>query len=117
MTLVLRTTYIQTVRRVRVLMRRMRLGPPRRAHAPALRSLPHLAAAAVSVGVALALAWMPYSLGLMVAALLAMDGVPGAHPRQCPAHRIFDGEVSVSDLGMVRLGRDREVPCAEAGHR
>ena len=40
--------------------------------APALRSLPHLAAAAVSVGVALALAWMPYSLGLMVAALLAM---------------------------------------------
>ena len=40
--------------------------------APALRSLPHLAAAIVSVVVALALAWMPYSLWLLVAALLAM---------------------------------------------
>jgi predicted branched-subunit amino acid permease len=40
--------------------------------APALRSLPHLAAAVVSVVVALALAWMPYNLWLLVAALLAM---------------------------------------------
>jgi predicted branched-subunit amino acid permease len=40
--------------------------------APALRSLPHLAAAIVSVVVSLALAWMPYSLWLLVAALLAM---------------------------------------------
>jgi 4-azaleucine resistance transporter AzlC len=40
--------------------------------APALRSLPHLAAAAVSVVVALALAWVPYSLGLLVAAIAAM---------------------------------------------
>jgi predicted branched-subunit amino acid permease len=40
--------------------------------APALRSLPHLAAAVVSVGVALALAWMPYNLWLIPAALLAM---------------------------------------------
>ncbi len=40
--------------------------------APALRSLPHLAAAAVSVGVSLALAWMPYNLWLLIAALLAM---------------------------------------------
>ncbi|WP_348752184.1 cardiolipin synthase ClsB [uncultured Aquincola sp.] len=37
----------QPVRRVRVLMRRMRLGPPRRAHAPALRSLPPVRAAFV----------------------------------------------------------------------
>ena len=43
--------------------------------APALRSLPHLAAAVVSVVVALALAWMPYSLWLMVAAL-ARDARP-----------------------------------------
>ncbi len=40
--------------------------------APALRSLPHLAAAFVSVSVALALAWMPYNLWLLIAALLAM---------------------------------------------
>lgn len=40
--------------------------------APALRSLPHLAAAAVSVALALALTWLPYSLGLMIAALCAM---------------------------------------------
>lgn len=40
--------------------------------APSLRSLPHLAAAVVSVVVALALAWMPYNLWLMVAAVLAM---------------------------------------------
>lgn len=40
--------------------------------APSLRSLPHLAAAVVSVLVALALAWMPYNLWLMVAAVLAM---------------------------------------------
>jgi 4-azaleucine resistance transporter AzlC len=40
--------------------------------APALRSLPHLAAAVVSVEVSLALAWMPYNLWLLVAAVLAM---------------------------------------------
>ncbi|WP_316015798.1 AzlC family ABC transporter permease [Roseobacter sp. HKCCA0434] len=40
--------------------------------APALRSLPHLVAAIVSVIVALALVWVPYSLGLMVAAAVAM---------------------------------------------
>ncbi len=40
--------------------------------APSLRSLPHLAAAVVSVVVALALSWMPYNLWLMVAAVLAM---------------------------------------------
>ncbi len=40
--------------------------------APALRSLPHLAAAVVSVVVSLALAWMPYSLWLLIAAVLAM---------------------------------------------
>ena len=40
--------------------------------APALRSLPHLAAAIVSVAAALALAWMPYNLWLIAAALVAM---------------------------------------------
>lgn len=40
--------------------------------APSLRSLPHLAAAVVSVIVALSLNWMPYNLWLMVAAILAM---------------------------------------------
>jgi predicted branched-subunit amino acid permease len=39
---------------------------------PALRSLPHLVAALVSVVVALALAWLPYNLWLLVAAPLAM---------------------------------------------
>lgn len=40
--------------------------------APSLRSLPHLAAALVSVVVSLALAWLPYNLWLLVAAVLAM---------------------------------------------
>lgn len=40
--------------------------------APALRSLPHLAAALVSIVVALLLASLPYGLGLIVAATLAM---------------------------------------------
>lgn len=39
---------------------------------PALRSLPHVAAAVVSVAGALALAWVPFSLGLIGAALAAM---------------------------------------------
>ena len=39
---------------------------------PALRSLPHLAAAVVSVTVSLALAWLPYNLWLLIAGLLAM---------------------------------------------
>lgn len=40
--------------------------------APALRSLPHLGAALVSVVGALSLGWMPYNLWLPVAALLGM---------------------------------------------
>jgi predicted branched-subunit amino acid permease len=40
--------------------------------APMLRTLPHVVAAFVSVAVALALAWLPFSLGLLVAAGLAM---------------------------------------------
>jgi len=40
--------------------------------APSLRSVPHLAAAFVSVAVSLALSWMPYSLWLMIAAVAAM---------------------------------------------
>lgn len=40
--------------------------------APWLASLPHIAAAFVSVAVALALAWVPYSGGLLVAAMLGM---------------------------------------------
>jgi predicted branched-subunit amino acid permease len=39
---------------------------------PSLRGLPHLAAALVSVVVSLALAWLPYNLWLLVAALAAM---------------------------------------------
>jgi len=39
---------------------------------PNLRSLPHLAAAIVSVCVSLLLIWMPFNLWLIVAALLAM---------------------------------------------
>ena len=40
--------------------------------APALRSLPHVAAAATSVIGALALSWIPFSLGLIIAAFFAM---------------------------------------------
>lgn len=40
--------------------------------APMLRSLPHLAAALVSVALALLLAWMPYNLWLLLAAMGAM---------------------------------------------
>lgn len=40
--------------------------------APALRTLPHVVAAVVSVALALALAGLPYSLGLIVAAIAAM---------------------------------------------
>ncbi|WP_260292830.1 AzlC family ABC transporter permease [Sedimenticola hydrogenitrophicus] len=40
--------------------------------APMLRSLPHLAAALTSVTLALLLAWMPYNLWLLVAAVGAM---------------------------------------------
>ena len=39
---------------------------------PLLRSLPHIAAAIVSVTATLALSWVPYSLGLILAACLAM---------------------------------------------
>lgn len=40
--------------------------------APSLRSIPHLAAAVVSVVVSLALVWMPYNLWLIIAAITAM---------------------------------------------
>ena len=40
--------------------------------APMLRSAPHLVAALVSVIAALLLVWVPYSLGLLLAAVLAM---------------------------------------------
>ena len=40
--------------------------------APALRTPAHVVAALVSVGVALALAWLPFNLGLLVAAALGM---------------------------------------------
>lgn len=40
--------------------------------APMMRSLPHFLAALVSVTATLALIWVPYSLGLIIAALLAM---------------------------------------------
>lgn len=40
--------------------------------APLLRSLPHLAAAFVSVVAAIGFAWMPYSSGVLVAGALAM---------------------------------------------
>lgn len=40
--------------------------------APAMRSLPHFATALVSVTGALALVWVPYNLGLIIAAILAM---------------------------------------------
>jgi len=40
--------------------------------APMMRSLPHLAAALVSVLIALLLAWMPYNLWLIIAAIVAM---------------------------------------------
>lgn len=40
--------------------------------APMLKSLPHMVSALVSICVALLLAWMPYNLWLIVAAILAM---------------------------------------------
>ena len=40
--------------------------------APMLRSLPHIVAAGTSVTAALAFAWVPWNLGLIVAAVLAM---------------------------------------------
>lgn len=48
--------------------------------APALRSAAHFVAASVSLLAALALAWVPYSLGLIVAAALAM--MAGAETEQ-----------------------------------
>ena len=39
---------------------------------PMLRTMAHVAAAFVSVALALALAWVPFSLGLLIAAVLAM---------------------------------------------
>nr|WP_323777570.1 AzlC family ABC transporter permease [Amylibacter sp.] len=40
--------------------------------APALRSLPHILAAGASVICALAFSWIPFSLGLIIAAIIAM---------------------------------------------
>ena len=40
--------------------------------APMMRSLPHLSAAVVSILLALLLAWMPYNLWLLIAAIAAM---------------------------------------------
>ena len=40
--------------------------------APTLRTIPHIIAAVVSIVAALSLAWVPYSLGLIIAACLAM---------------------------------------------
>jgi 4-azaleucine resistance transporter AzlC len=40
--------------------------------APMLRSVPHIVTALVSIIAALALAWVPYNLGLIIAAILAM---------------------------------------------
>ena len=40
--------------------------------APALRSLPHIAAAFISVIAVLALGWVPYNLGLMIAGAMGM---------------------------------------------
>lgn len=39
---------------------------------PMLRTLPHLTAACVSIGAALGFAWVPFNLGLLIAAFLAM---------------------------------------------
>ena len=60
--------------------------------APMMRSLPHFVAALVSVGAALALAWVPWNLGLMVAALLAM--VAGAQVELWLARRQAAGEAA-----------------------
>ncbi|MBE9476635.1 MAG: AzlC family ABC transporter permease [Proteobacteria bacterium] len=40
--------------------------------APTLRTVPHIVTALVSIIAALSLAWIPYSLGLIIAAILAM---------------------------------------------
>ena len=48
---------------------------------PSLRTVPHLVAAAVSVAVSLALAWLPYNLWLLVAAVLAMATGAGVEAR------------------------------------
>ena len=40
--------------------------------APMLRTIPHIITAVVSVALALSLVWVPYSLGLIIAAILAM---------------------------------------------
>jgi len=45
--------------------------------APMLRTLPHIIAAFVSVVAALSFAWIPYNLGLIIAAILAM--IAGAY--------------------------------------
>jgi len=53
--------------------------------APAMRSLPHFIAALVSVAATLALIWVPYNLGLIIAAFLAM--IAGAQVEQWLARR------------------------------
>ena len=56
--------------------------------APMLRSLPHLLAALVSVIAALALVWVPFSMGLILAALLAM--ITGAEVERRLNRRKFE---------------------------
>ncbi len=57
--------------------------------APMLRSLPHVSAALVSVVAALALAGLPFNLGLIVAALLAM--IAGAWVESWQTRRAASG--------------------------
>lgn len=45
--------------------------------APMLRTVPHVVTALVSITVALSLVWVPYSMGLIVAAILAMAAGAG----------------------------------------
>ncbi len=52
--------------------------------APALRSLPHLLAALVAVSTALLLAWMPFNIWLLIAALLGMITGAAAEQRMEP---------------------------------
>ncbi len=53
--------------------------------APMMRNFPHLVAAMVSIIIALLLAWMPYNLWLLIAAILAM--MAGAQTEQWLARR------------------------------
>ena len=80
--------------------------------APGLRTLPNLAAAVVSVAVALALSRLPYSLGLMVAAVAAM--LTGAFVELRQARR---DERGGADLDGDRRDRRRHLPDPLLVHR